>query len=274
MQRKYRGKNVKTPLRLLEYLSYRDKEGAMFKVKATLVNFLGDENKYPCHFQHHIGDEVVFDGEKYIGRLCPAVWPLLVNTVDKLWVAGPRYVPHEFYYPYWFALESRRDESRKVYDGIGFINVPLEGQPPRYQMDTEKVKSGADWHPRPVQSKNMTIICPDERTLAIFNLQVFDLVSSGFAIPYFRRQMSILSRILHKQGLPLNMIMQEFTAEEINNIYPALNEEIILLLVEELEIMDYVQVRDGKIFVTDAGRNKLNEFKATLSHEEKDALRM
>ncbi len=70
----------------------------------------------------------------------------------------------------------------------------------------------------------------------------------------------------------LNMIMQEFTAEEINDIYPALNEEMLLL--EELELMDYIQVRNGKIFVTDAGRGKLNEFKATLSHEEKDALRM
>jgi len=27
----------------------------MFKVKVTVVGFLGDEEKYPCHFQHKIG---------------------------------------------------------------------------------------------------------------------------------------------------------------------------------------------------------------------------
>ena len=41
----------------------------MFKVKATVVGFLGDTKRYPCHFNHKIGDEVIWDGEKFIGRL-------------------------------------------------------------------------------------------------------------------------------------------------------------------------------------------------------------
>ena len=36
-----------------------------FKVKATLIGFLGNTERYPCHFNHKVGDEVIFDGEKY-----------------------------------------------------------------------------------------------------------------------------------------------------------------------------------------------------------------
>jgi uncharacterized repeat protein (TIGR04076 family) len=43
----------------------------MFQVKATVIAFLGNTEVYPCHMQHKIGDEVVFDGESYHGRLCP-----------------------------------------------------------------------------------------------------------------------------------------------------------------------------------------------------------
>ena len=40
-----------------------------FQVKATVTGFLGDEERYPCHFQHNVGDEFAYDGEKYVGRL-------------------------------------------------------------------------------------------------------------------------------------------------------------------------------------------------------------
>ncbi len=39
-----------------------------FKVKVTLIGFLGNTERYPCHFNHKVGDEVIFDGEKYIAK--------------------------------------------------------------------------------------------------------------------------------------------------------------------------------------------------------------
>ena len=40
-------------------------EESVSQVKATLVDWLGDEERYPCHFGHKIGDEFIFDGEKF-----------------------------------------------------------------------------------------------------------------------------------------------------------------------------------------------------------------
>jgi len=34
----------------------------MFRVKALLLGFDMDEEKYPCHFCHLVGDEIIYDG--------------------------------------------------------------------------------------------------------------------------------------------------------------------------------------------------------------------
>jgi len=60
----------------------------VFQVKATVVAFLGNEEVYPCHFKHKIGDEVIFDGESYHGRLCPDVWSRIVPKVEAMHQAG------------------------------------------------------------------------------------------------------------------------------------------------------------------------------------------
>ena len=63
-----------------------------FKVKATVIDFLGDEEKYPCHFQHEIGDEFIYDGEKFIGRICPSMSPFVVPPMIGIHAAGPRII--------------------------------------------------------------------------------------------------------------------------------------------------------------------------------------
>ena len=75
----------------------------MFKVKATMAEFLGDEEKYPCHFQHKIGDEFVWDGEKFIGRICPSLGALLIPKMMELWAAGPNRLDSMYYVPFWYA---------------------------------------------------------------------------------------------------------------------------------------------------------------------------
>lgn len=81
--------------------------------------------------------------------------------------------------------------------------------------------------------------------------------------------MSILSRVIKKPGIAMNMILNEFSKDEINNIYPTLGQKIIAALVGELELMGYVDVKDKKVIATVKGKKKLESFKAALTAEEK-----
>jgi ribosomal protein S19E (S16A) len=86
--------------------------------------------------------------------------------------------------------------------------------------------------------------------------------------------MSILSRVLPKPGIAVDKILNEFTKKEIEDIYPSLSQILVQALVEELELMGYLEVKDGKAKVTDKGAKKLESFKASLTAEEKEALKM
>ena len=246
----------------------------MFKVKATLKAFLGDEEKYPCHMQHRIGDEIIFDGECYIGRLCPDVWPLLTPKVAALHQAGPRYVEPSYYYPFWYAPPSVRDDSRKVYDGLGFRPVLSTHIEPRYHMANLVPPNAFKWPPHPERTvmTGVGVICPDTRTAALFQLEAFDLAEKGFDAPFFRRQMVILDRVSKNEGIPEETILERFSDEEKEEIYPPLVREILFPLDDELVIMGYLDRRDGHVFVTEKGDAKLEEFRKVLTIEEKNAL--
>jgi len=248
----------------------------MFKVKATLVEFLGDEEKYPCHFQHKIGDEVVFDGERYLGRLCPSVWPLLVPKVDALFSAGPRYVPPDYYFPFWYAPVSRKDPSKSGSDGLGFANVLSTYREPQYHMECLKPLHAYEWPPHPARTvqRDVMLTCVDSRTAALFVVKAFDLADKGLSIPYFRRQMAILNKVLPRQGIAKEEILHAFSKEEQLEIYPALSEEIMVPLIEELEVLGYMEIKNGNAFVTKEGKAKVAAFKTDLSEEGKKALGM
>ena len=64
----------------------------MFKVKATVVSFAGEEEKYPCHFGYKIGDEFAFDGEKFTGKICQHTLSVIIPKMVPLIYAGPRYI--------------------------------------------------------------------------------------------------------------------------------------------------------------------------------------
>ena len=248
----------------------------MFKVKATLVDFLGDEEKYPCHMKHKIGDEIIFDGESYIGRLCPDVWPMLTAKVTALHQAGPRYIESFYYYPFWYAPPSVKDESKKKYDGLGFANVLKTHVEPKYHMANMAPPNAYKWPPHPERTvaREISVVCPDSRTAAVFILKAFDLSEKGFDAPHFRRQMVILDRVSKKQGIDEDRILGEFTREEREEIYPPLVPEYTLPLIEELEVIGYMERKEGKAFVTKEGVAKLKQFVDTLSEEERDALKL
>jgi hypothetical protein len=250
----------------------------MFKVKATVIGFAGDEEKYPCHFQHKIGDEFVYDGEKYIGRICPGMSAQVVPKMMGMFAAGPRKIPTPvFYYAFWYAPVSRKDPSKKKYDGIGFSNVLQTMVEPNNSLASLQPRHAFQWPPvdeRTVAMESSVVTCGDTRTLMRMRLEAFDLADKGDAVTYFRREMSILNKVLPKPGIKVTQILKEFTCEQIEGIYPALSPIMIQVLSEELELMGYLEINKGKTTVTPKGEAKLKTFIKSLTAEEKEALQM
>jgi hypothetical protein len=250
----------------------------MFQVKATAIGFAGDEEKYPCHFQHRIGDTFIYDGEKYIGRICPGFSAVVVPRMMDFFAAGPRSVPTpQYYYAFWYAPVSRRDPGRKKLDGIGFRNVLHTEVEPRNSIASLQPAHAFDWPPvteRTVMLDRSIVTCGDTRTSLMMKIEAFDLADKGDSITYFRREMSILDKVLAKPGIKQDKILNEFTKEQIEDIYPALSPILIQVLSEELALMDYLRVEKGKATVTSKGKAKLEAFRKNLSPEERQALRM
>jgi len=248
----------------------------MFKVKATVVDFLGDKEKYPCHHQYKIGDEFVFDGESFSGTICPSLAIPVVPKMMELHAAGPRYKDYLFYYPFLYAPVSIEDPSLKKYDGLGFRNVFQTYTEPKHHMANLASSGGFKWPPpeKRVAQRDVKIICPDYRTSVVVKLEAFDLSDKGRNIPYFRREMTILDKVLRKPGIEANKILNEFSQEQIEGIYPALSQVMVQSLLEELELMGYLEIQDGKVFANKKADSKLTEFKASLSAEERTTLKI
>ena len=185
----------------------------MFQVKATVVAFLGNEKVYPCHFKHEVGDEIIFDGERYHGRLCPDMWSRIVPKVEALHQAGPRYVEWISYYPFWYCSLSVYDDEMKKYDGLGFRNVLKTVKPPGFDMAKLTNPEVFMWPPSEKEGlqKEPTVLCPDTRTSMLVKLEAFDLSEKGYDTPYFRRQMAILTKLAARDGVESNKILDTFT---------------------------------------------------------------
>ena len=248
----------------------------MFQVKATVVGFLGDEERYPCHFQHKVGDEFIYDGEKYVGRICPHVTSMLIPRMMSLCAPGPRFISPGYYFPFWYSPLSVKDPSLKKYDGLGFRNVFKTITESKYHMRNLQPLDAFTWPPQEERTvaKGVGLVCGDTRTSMAMKIEAFDLSDKGDATPYFRRQMSILNKVLPKGGIEVDKILNEFTKDEIEIPYPALTQMMVRILSEELEVMDYLEIKEGKASVTKKGEAKLESFKKTLSVEEREALNM
>ncbi len=250
----------------------------MFQVRATAIGFAGDEEKYPCHFQHKIGDTFIYDGEKYIGRICPGFSAVVVPRMMEFFAAGPRPVPTpQYYYAFWYAPVSRRDLDRRKFDGIGFRNVLHTEVEPRNSIASLQPANAFNWPPvaeRTVMLDRSIVTCGDTRTSLMMKIEAFDLADKGDSVTYFRREMSILDKVLAKPGIHQDKILNEFTKEQIEDIYPALSPILIQVLSEELVLMDYMRIENGAATVTSKGEAKLEAFKRSLTPEERQALKI
>jgi hypothetical protein len=246
----------------------------MFKTRAVVVDFLGDKEKYPCHHQYQIGDEFVWDGESFLGRICPSLATLVVPKLIELHAAGPRYRGPLYYYPFLYSPVSAEDPGRKKYDGLGFRNVFERYSEPKHHMANLASSSAFRWPPPEERTalRDVTMICPDYRTSVLVKLEAFDLSDKGRNIPYFRREMVILDKILKKPGIKADKILDEFSMEQIEGIYPALSPIMVQVLVEELDLVGYVGIHAEGVTISKKGEAKLDDFKKSLSPEEREAL--
>jgi uncharacterized repeat protein (TIGR04076 family) len=253
----------------------------MFKVKATVIGFARDESRYPCHFRYHVGDEIIFDGEKIIGRLCPNMLGPIGQAFTALFASGGRHKEGEAagsYYPFWHSPLSLYDPGYKKYDGVGF-RPTLERPDEDYRFVADETlfdepPGGKFAIGRGTEKRAIMLTCGDNHTLTQFKVEAIDLAEYGDARPYFRRAMTILARIAARPGVAIDKIIDEFTPEERDNIYPSLGQRMVGALVGELELLGYVTVDDGKATITPAGSEKLTSFKDGLTDEEKQALRV
>lgn len=253
----------------------------MFKIKATVVGFDRDEKKYPCHFRYKIGEEIIYDGETITGRVCPSMMPAFGRAFNDLLASGGRHKEGETpgsYFPFWHSPLSVYDPDYKKYDGVGFrptLERPEEGY--KFIVDEtlfDKPPGGKYIIGKGTEKRELSLVCGDKHTLVRFKVEVFDLADKGDSLPYFRRAMSILHKIHSKPGVAMNMILNEFSRNEINVIYPVLGQNIIAVLVGELELMGYVKVQDDKVTVTDKGKKKLANYRKSLTAEERKALKL
>jgi uncharacterized repeat protein (TIGR04076 family) len=247
-----------------------------FQVKATVIGYGGDEEKYPCHFQHNIGDEFIWDGERFIGRICPYVATNAITRMLTLARTGPRFPSALWYSPFWYAPVSRKDPELKKYDGLGFRNILETVTEPPQHVASLQPKGAFSWPPLKERTvaKDDIVVCGDTRTSVMLKLEVFDLSDKGDATPYFRRQMSILDKVAKKPGIAAGRILGEFTKDEIEIPYPALNDVLIEALNEELALMGFLDLKDGRAYVTPRGEARLQAFKKTLAPADRTALNM
>jgi uncharacterized repeat protein (TIGR04076 family) len=244
----------------------------MFKVKATVVGFAGDQELYPCHMQHKVGDEIIFDGESYHGRLCPDVWPLIAPKVSAMHQAGPRYKEWAAYYPFWYTSVSTKDESMKKYDGLGYRCNLQTIVPPAHDMANLVPPDAYKWPPheqRDIMSA-VTVTCLDARTSMVMVLEAFDLSDKGFDVPFFRRQMAILQKLKTFGPTPAEKVLETFTTEQIETIYPPLGGVLVEIMLEELVLMGFAELTDGVASITDKGQLKLADFIGSLTEEERE----
>jgi hypothetical protein len=210
-----------------------------FKVRCKLINFLGDEEKFPCHFDYTIGDEFYYDGAVFTGKICPSLLGHMAPAIRK--VAETDIVLFRY------SPLSVRDRSMAKYDGIGFR--PLKEYPDDYADFMKKIDDLPD-QPSSDKPKGVIFECGDRRTLAQFLCEPVDLASGGYDLPYYNREIALLEKIQAEPGIKTDEIRDRFTEWEREEIYPPLTPIMVRLMLNELSYVNYIELRDGKAYPT------------------------
>jgi len=248
-----------------------------FSTKATLVNFVGDIENYPCHAILKVGDTLFFDGGEIKGKTCPDMMAPLANAMFTVYMTGPRFVPPANYNLFWYSCNSKLDPSKKAYDGYGWDPINYKFETPPYHVACLQDPKAFQWPPSEAYSaiKDYTLMCPDTRSGALFKIDAFDLAWGGHALPYSRRQIVIMDRVAKTGGAwPVQKIMDLYSEFEVNEIYPPLSDAIIEMMIEELRLLDWATIENGEITVTQKGIDRVARFKDEIPAEDVKALNL
>jgi uncharacterized repeat protein (TIGR04076 family) len=203
-----------------------------FKIRFRLVGFMGNVEEYPCHFGYKIGDEIIYDGERFTGRICPSLIAQMASVIKMIHDLGSKGSERSLMR---YGGHSRLDPKMKHYDGVGYAPV---------KKDTgvgSMSSLPAGW----------PVSCNDSRTSALFIAEPFDLASGGFDTPYYMREMSILEKIKKEPGIPVNEVLSRFTDWEQNEIFPPLTPVVVDLMLDELNETGYIDIVEGKAYPCD-----------------------
>ena len=204
-----------------------------YTVRAKMIGFMGNEEKFPCHFDYKIGDEFTYDGEKFEGRVCPGLMRSVVADMLIVAISGYKHferIPFRYH-----GGPSVRDASMKQYDGVGFR---MSREAPNPKM--------VNFIPKPGGGRVSQ--CGDPLTLASFLLEPVDLAPGGYYRGDYMREMSIFAKIKAEPGLTVDDILSKYNDFERYEIYPQLNPDLVRLMLEELETVNYIELIEGKAF--------------------------
>jgi len=215
----------------------------MYKVKCKLIEFVRDENAHPCHFNYKIGDEIYYDGVYFTGRICPSLLPAMMPIVNGVYLLGHKFTET---IAYRYRGADVRDPEMEKYDGAGFRPaIQPDNAGTGGKMDGKLGESSPSG-----RSRGHHFLCGDQRTLAHFSCEPVDLSDSDYAQPFYRREIAILEIIESEPGIKTCDIFDKFTDFQKNNISPRLTPVLIDVLLEALEDMGYINIKDGKAYAT------------------------
>lgn len=203
-----------------------------FKVRAKFNGFIGDEEKYPCHFDYKIGEKITYDGGKFEGRICPGLINTLVPVLKTMVDSGTRHYERTLFRKH--GGPSVRDPSMKEHDGIGFrmLTKPPDELEKKFFIPVEK---------------GVIVCCEDIRTSASFLVEPIDLADGGFYLGDYKRQMEILEKIITEPGLTADDILSKYNDYE-KNLYVKLSPAFVQLALEEMAAVNYIELRNGKAY--------------------------
>ncbi len=212
-----------------------------FKVRCKLVAFQGDPERFPCHFDYHIGEEFTYNGEKFEGRVCNG---LIKNMAPVIWntifYGGGDYDRMLYLY----TGLSERDPSMQKYDGIGF--KPLKKAPAG--ADPKYLKSISADLPRELIKRGRGFVCDDTRTGAFFVCEPIGLADGGDMKTHYTREMSILEKIKKEPGMTVEEILNKFSKWEREEIYPPIYPLNVTLMLNEMATVNYIELKEGRAY--------------------------
>ncbi len=223
----------------------------MFKVRCKLIAFEKDEKKHFCHFNYKIGDEFYYDGVYFTGRICPGLLASMTPIIHGVYLLGNKLGENVMYR---YRGPDTRDPDMAKYDGVGFR--PLKSPGNDADRAGEEGRAGGEkeepfWtDPKTGKSKGAHFLCGDSRVLAHFKCEPVDLSESEYAQPFYRRGIAILEKIEAEPGIRTTDILGRFTQFEREGIAPPLTPPFMEVMLDALEDVNYIEIRDGRAYPT------------------------